>query len=207
MLDQRLVVSDWREHNTCWLLNEIPQRTREKSLVPICSEMRGEFVRHFKGHFSKRHFQVRILWGQPTTVVSLGEFRVARNLATLPQVSERSIGLCSPNFRILTPCGKNFHGSLWSRKFNIRILKLETWFEVTETGRVLTHSNGIGGIEAGRRQDFPRARDLQSCLQWDAKRTLKISLLSSPFDPNRKSTGYCPWLTGCETVSYLLIGS
>jgi hypothetical protein len=89
---------------------------------------------HFKGRFAKRHFQVRILWDQPTTVVSLGHFPVAQNLTTLPQVSERSIGLCSTNFRVLSPCGRVFRGSLWSQKFNIRILMAETWFEATETG-------------------------------------------------------------------------
>src|SRR5215216_536846 len=52
-----------------------------------------------KGILQNGHFQVRILSTQPTTVVSVARFRVFGKAATLPPLSERSIGLCSVKFR------------------------------------------------------------------------------------------------------------
>jgi hypothetical protein len=48
-----------------------------------------------------------------------------------------SAGGIGPNLGEVLPalsaCGRIFHGNLWSRDFDLRILMVETLFEVTET--------------------------------------------------------------------------
>jgi hypothetical protein len=49
-------VQPWRK------VSVVAARTRKAS-AHYMFRKQAEFVRHFKGHFAKQHFQVRILWG------------------------------------------------------------------------------------------------------------------------------------------------
>src|SRR5215204_6404260 len=91
-------------------------------------------ARPFKGHLAKRHFQIRILPTQPTTVASVAHFQFMRKGARLPRVSAGHTRLCIGKFREFGSQPRILRASLWSRIFNIRILMAETGFEVTETG-------------------------------------------------------------------------
>jgi hypothetical protein len=105
-------------------------RTRDLS-GPDTFQNQAEFVRQFKGHFSRRHLQVRILHAQPASAVSVGCVLVAKILATFSRVSATMCGLLSPISWIFDRNRSISCTSLWSSIFNILILRLETRFEFT----------------------------------------------------------------------------
>ena len=91
-------------------------------------------IRRNPSDISKGLLQVRVLAPQPATVVSVDCFRLQNNLTTFPEVSARSVGLCSGKICVLWPLPQFLRASLWSRISDIQILLLETRFDSTETG-------------------------------------------------------------------------
>jgi hypothetical protein len=135
ILDLRLVVSDWGQHRApsgCFA--GLLQRTREKSLVAMCSEFRRNPPDISKGIFqgSISRFES---WrpSQPVprflAISSLWEkARLFRALARRQPVSA---------VEHLTFLGSNhalLRASLWSRFFDIQALLAETRFEALRPG-------------------------------------------------------------------------
>src|SRR5687767_11265462 len=81
-----LCLTDGRQCSRWVLLTISAADTRKVSGLDTFRNQ-AKSSRHFKGHFAKRHFQVRILATQPTSPVSLGHVRQAKISATFPRVS------------------------------------------------------------------------------------------------------------------------
>ena len=113
--------------------SQFPQQTREKSPVPMRSEIRRNPPDISKG-ILQNSFSRFESWHPSDPLSPFCPFRSLGERATIPRVSATSAGLFSKKSRGLRLPPVYLPASLRSRFFDIQFLLLETRFESTETG-------------------------------------------------------------------------